>query len=287
MTSTPRPWQAVRWPATSSARRRALVVAAALGLLLVLAVWALLRPGTGGVVLLAWVGVCALVALRLLAQAMVDRTGPATLALLEHINDLEPDPPAGPGHVHREVTAAEAPRSDASSSHPGVTELRVRVLEQALEEQSQRVRELLTDRAAMGPDDAARARPAIAVRALRPRLAGVPGEVATDRLATALDRLVVTAGLERITLPPATDAPAGPAVAGPAADAVPDPSSDLSAEPSPATSPHSMAEPAGLDEVDEVAAPFDEPEVVLPVPRPATPHAPQRKRRSLRRHVRV
>ena len=287
MTSTPRPWQAVRWPATSSARWRALVVAAALGLLLVLAAWALLRPGTGGVVLLAGVGICALLALRLLAQAMGSRTGPATLALLEHINDLENAPLAVSGHVHREVTAADGPAAEASPSHPGVTELRVRVLEQALEEQSQRVRELLTDRAATGPDDAGRARPAIAVRALRQRLAEVPGDVATDRLVTALDRLVVTAGLERITLPPAADGPAGPAVAVPAADAVPDPSSDLSPEPSPATSPHSMAEPAGLDEVDEVAAPFDEPEVVLPVPRPATPHAPQRKRRSLRRHVRV
>ena len=292
MTSTPRPWHAMRWPTTSSGRRRAVVIAAVLMVALVLVAWTLLPPGTGVIGLLLVVGTCALLALLLLARSVVSRTGPATLALLEHINDLGSHHPAESEHLHREVAVAESPRAEESPSRPGVTELRVRVLEQALEEQSQRVRELLADRPGMGPDEAGRARPAIAVRALRQRLAEVPGDVATDRLATALDRLVVTAGLERITLAAAVGAPTGPSVAGPSADTVSDPSPDLLADLPPEPSPDpSPAAPLGpiteLDEVHQDAPAFVEPEVVLPVPRPATPHPPQRKRRGLRRHVRV
>ena len=250
--------------------------------MLVLAVWGPVRPGPGATVLLLVVGLAALLAVGILAQTVHDARDPATLALLEHIDDLDSEHPAGLAGASAGSEGSEpTSRPTVSPSRRDVTQLRVHVLEQTLEEQSKEIRELLEERAHAGPDTAERARPSIAVRALRGRLAVVPGTLAADRVAAALDRLVVSTGLERISLPAPTEAGITPPVRPPATPPV----TQSSPESYPESSPE--APPARAPELDDDAPSLVEPEVVLPVPRPEPQHPTQRTRRSRRRHVRA
>jgi hypothetical protein len=101
MTSTysSRPLRRSMWLPTASRRpRHAGVTAGVMSgvAILVLVLWGLLRPGPAASVLLLVVGLAALLAVAVLARRSPSTSEPATLALLEHIDDLFSEHVAGP-----------------------------------------------------------------------------------------------------------------------------------------------------------------------------------------------
>lgn len=219
--------------------------------------------------------------------------------------------------------------TSALSISPHALELQVRCLEATLAEQDEVLahqeralgeqRTALdeahrqADQQAVAARETERRRVRAAVHALRDTVADVPGDVAADRVATALERLSVDAGFARPLLAPpsgaglavvfAAPAPAPEAGSTPPPRAAPAPSTAVHAAPaqSPAVhaapapavhadpGPVSREEPVPTGDAEPLSAAASKatgaeaaaPVRVLPVPVPAPAPAPVRARRGL------
>lgn len=81
--------------------------------ILVVVLWGLLRPGPAASVLLLVVGLAALLAVGVIARRTPSTREPATLALLEHIDDLFSEHVAGPAGLRAGRPSIGAPALSA------------------------------------------------------------------------------------------------------------------------------------------------------------------------------